>query len=337
MSPFAPDPSAYLAHGSQAAGDSQYAGDGTTSPFNVDELANDPIASAPQPEDDDNDDDQKPSARDTKTEKSPHRKRHSLSEDPFLGETGTRLFHEAGDPDPEDDQMTSEYDDTAHVPPLVHHHSPNPMFRSAFLSTNSSAHPGTPIESTGYAMLPLHQPGVPSQTGIPHIYRFGGTPVYPPPPPPPPPPIEPFAALPSGDRKPSPKDLSKIPVKREVTKKKRRPTKRSSQTTTSSGERTSQHQCSPTDEEIFEAKTPRAKKALETWYQRLGDLIDYKEKHGNCSVPQKYSPNAALGIWVNKQVRRQLPFRHGHGVRLTTLPFHSEWSTNSTKKASGLL
>jgi hypothetical protein len=64
---------------------------------------------------------------------------------------------------------------------------------------------------------------------------------------------------------------------------------------TRSGERTSQVRHSPTDDELREAKTPRAKMALTNWYRRLYDLIEYKNEHGDCNVPQKYSPNSALG------------------------------------------
>ncbi|GKY90651.1 hypothetical protein MPSEU_000038500 [Mayamaea pseudoterrestris] len=57
----------------------------------------------------------------------------------------------------------------------------------------------------------------------------------------------------------------------------------------------------PSSKELEDAKTPRAKAALIVWYQRLSDLIAYKELWGDCAVPQKYSLNPALGIWVNKQ------------------------------------
>jgi hypothetical protein len=57
----------------------------------------------------------------------------------------------------------------------------------------------------------------------------------------------------------------------------------------------------PTEREIAEATTPRGKAALQVWYERLNDLWDYKEKHGDCIVPQKHLPNPSLGIWVNKQ------------------------------------
>ena len=70
---------------------------------------------------------------------------------------------------------------------------------------------------------------------------------------------------------------------------------------TRSGESTSQLRCSPTAQELYEAKTPRAREALDTWYSRLQELIKYKIQHGDCNVPQKYPPNPQLGVWVNKQ------------------------------------
>jgi hypothetical protein len=80
---------------------------------------------------------------------------------------------------------------------------------------------------------------------------------------------------------------------------------------TRSGERTSQFRHSPTDEEISEAKTPRARAALLNWYARLADLIEYKAQHGDCNVPQKYDPNPALGTqgdWIRSFVVEESNF-----------------------------
>lgn len=49
------------------------------------------------------------------------------------------------------------------------------------------------------------------------------------------------------------------------------------------------------------AVTDRKQLQSKAWYERFEDLKKYKEKHGNCLVPQKYPPNPSLGIWVNKQ------------------------------------
>jgi hypothetical protein len=52
---------------------------------------------------------------------------------------------------------------------------------------------------------------------------------------------------------------------------------------------------SPTAEELSECSTQRSRSALLSWYDRLRDLYAYKEEHGDCMVPQKYTPNDALG------------------------------------------
>jgi Helicase associated domain len=54
----------------------------------------------------------------------------------------------------------------------------------------------------------------------------------------------------------------------------------------------------PSDYELNECKTLRAKSALQSWYQRLNELYEFKQEHGHCDVPQKYPQNRCLGIWV---------------------------------------
>ncbi len=41
----------------------------------------------------------------------------------------------------------------------------------------------------------------------------------------------------------------------------------------------------------------------EMWNKRLQELVEYKEVHGNCLVPQRYNENPQLGTWVNTQRR----------------------------------
>ena len=48
--------------------------------------------------------------------------------------------------------------------------------------------------------------------------------------------------------------------------------------------------------EIESADTDRARSAIHVWYKRFNELIDYCETYGDCNVPQKYTPNAQLGI-----------------------------------------
>ena len=37
------------------------------------------------------------------------------------------------------------------------------------------------------------------------------------------------------------------------------------------------------------------------WNQRFNQLKEYKEKHGDCDVPQRYKANPQLGMWANNQ------------------------------------
>eukprot|EP00978_Attheya_sp_CCMP212_P006984 scaffold16309_cov46-Attheya_sp.AAC.2 len=37
------------------------------------------------------------------------------------------------------------------------------------------------------------------------------------------------------------------------------------------------------------------------WQKRYEELKEYQSEHGDCLVPQKYTPNPALGTWVGKQ------------------------------------
>jgi len=39
----------------------------------------------------------------------------------------------------------------------------------------------------------------------------------------------------------------------------------------------------------------------DNWHEMLDDLRKYKERHGDCLVPQIYAPNPPLGHWVNNQ------------------------------------
>ena len=43
------------------------------------------------------------------------------------------------------------------------------------------------------------------------------------------------------------------------------------------------------------------KKQEEQWKQRLKELKAYKQKHGDCLVPQNYKHNRKLGNWVDTQ------------------------------------
>lgn len=40
---------------------------------------------------------------------------------------------------------------------------------------------------------------------------------------------------------------------------------------------------------------------VDNWHERLGELIAYKTKHGDCNIPAKWPPNPALASWVGTQ------------------------------------
>ena len=38
-----------------------------------------------------------------------------------------------------------------------------------------------------------------------------------------------------------------------------------------------------------------------SWEKSYGELVQYKEEHGDCNVPFSYKENPSLGAWVNSQ------------------------------------
>jgi len=48
-------------------------------------------------------------------------------------------------------------------------------------------------------------------------------------------------------------------------------------------------------------KNPTGNKKIAKWNIRYGELMEYKQEHGDCNVPQSYEPNKPLGMWVNRQ------------------------------------
>jgi hypothetical protein len=106
--------------------------------------------------------------------------------------------------------------------------------------------------------------------------------------------------------------------------------------TSASKKRKSTKVAGPSKKQLKEARTPRKIEALQTWFKRLQELVDFKDANGHgkkfvfilamrvlfvypCSplirfaflrflkssttanVPQQYTKNHSLGIWVNKQ------------------------------------
>jgi superfamily II DNA or RNA helicase len=39
----------------------------------------------------------------------------------------------------------------------------------------------------------------------------------------------------------------------------------------------------------------------DNWWERFGELIEFRRQHGDCRVPNKYKPNQQLATWVNTQ------------------------------------
>ena len=39
------------------------------------------------------------------------------------------------------------------------------------------------------------------------------------------------------------------------------------------------------------------------WEQMFEKLLDYKDEHGDCLVPNRYEPDPSLGAWVSTQRR----------------------------------
>ena len=45
--------------------------------------------------------------------------------------------------------------------------------------------------------------------------------------------------------------------------------------------------------------------------------LEYKEKHGDCNVPQKYGDNPSLGRWVDNQKTQHQKLYEGKTTHLT--------------------
>ena len=61
----------------------------------------------------------------------------------------------------------------------------------------------------------------------------------------------------------------------------------------------------------------KEKKSHETvWHQHYADLLQYKEEHGNCIVPQNYS-DKKLGLWVMQQRRQYTLLQQGKNSSLS--------------------
>eukprot|EP00986_Skeletonema_menzelii_P017184 scaffold18095_cov143-Skeletonema_menzelii.AAC.4 len=63
---------------------------------------------------------------------------------------------------------------------------------------------------------------------------------------------------------------------------------------------------------------PKEKKTHEAvWHRHYANLLQYKEEHGNCLVPQNYSENRKLGLWVMQQRRQYSLMQQGKNSSLS--------------------
>jgi len=63
---------------------------------------------------------------------------------------------------------------------------------------------------------------------------------------------------------------------------------------------------------------PKQKKTHEAvWHQHYTNLLQYKEEHGNCLVPQNYLENKKLGLWVMQQRRQYSLMQQGKNSSLS--------------------
>jgi len=70
----------------------------------------------------------------------------------------------------------------------------------------------------------------------------------------------------------------------------------------------------PRDSDSPDAKSTSSGSSTDTWQTRLEELKEYKAKHGDVEVPQKYGP---LGTWVNKQRNEYNKIQKGVKSQLT--------------------
>jgi hypothetical protein len=54
-----------------------------------------------------------------------------------------------------------------------------------------------------------------------------------------------------------------------------------------------------------------------TWLDRLRDVQDFKEKHGNCLIPTSYKEKPKLGTWVHHQRRQFKKYTEGKPCHIT--------------------
>ena len=68
----------------------------------------------------------------------------------------------------------------------------------------------------------------------------------------------------------------------------------------------------------------------ELWEARFQELVEYKQVHGSCNVPNRYKANPQLGRWVDKQPRAKT-MREERRKRLDSISF--TWKVTSKNNA----
>ena len=59
-------------------------------------------------------------------------------------------------------------------------------------------------------------------------------------------------------------------------------------------------------------------KQIENWNRMFNELLEFKEEHGHCLVPNAYLQNPQLGAWVSMQRRQYANFRSGEPSVMTS-------------------
>lgn len=81
-----------------------------------------------------------------------------------------------------------------------------------------------------------------------------------------------------------------------------------------------EHQQEEEEEEEVEAGAASSALSHDSkWEIMFSRLLIYKEKHGNCLVPNRYKEDTKLGSWVSTQRRQYKAFETGK-INATTLP-----------------
>ena len=68
---------------------------------------------------------------------------------------------------------------------------------------------------------------------------------------------------------------------------------------------------------VWEVGTGNNRRDDMLWKQQFNELVKYKEKHGDCLVPQKYKNSVKLGNWVKRQRREYKKWLKGEDAPIT--------------------